>query len=66
MEVEETMKSTTISDDGVFKVTIGPSIKHVYTSNNDSEEGISSFWPSPRINCGLAINHGVLYLYGGN
>ncbi|KAF7281033.1 kelch domain-containing protein 4 [Rhynchophorus ferrugineus] len=65
VEVEESMKSTTISDDGVFKVTIGPSIKHNDMSTNDAEESINLFRPSPRINSGLAINRGFLYLYGG-
>ncbi|XP_030756592.1 kelch domain-containing protein 4 [Sitophilus oryzae] len=65
-EVEETMKSTTISDDGVFKVTIGPSTASKDNAEKDTVEKIHNlFQPSSRMNCGLAINHGVLYLYGG-
>lgn len=65
-EIEMKTESTTIADDGIFKVTVGPSS----TSNmgggalkNTVEAQV--FQPSPRINCGLAIKHGVLYLYGG-
>ncbi|CAG9763379.1 unnamed protein product [Ceutorhynchus assimilis] len=61
MEVESA--TTTIADDGVFKVTIGPTpITNEATTNT---EEIKLFQPSPRMNCGLAIKHGVLYLYGG-
>lgn len=67
--VEEIVKTTTISDDGIFKVTVGPSSSTTLNSNKnvESRESVvkNSFQPSPRINCGLAIKHGQLYLYGG-
>lgn len=64
-EIEEKIESTTISDDGIFKVTLGPTPS---VSNNDPttpNEAVKLFRPSPRINSGLAVKHGVLYLYGG-
>lgn len=64
--VEETLKNITVSDDGVFKVTVGPSVESAQnTSCRLNKDEVVSFQPSPRINCGLAIKHGILYLYGG-
>lgn len=65
-EIEEKIESTTISDDGIFKVTVGPA-PTVSTSGSTTSncEILKQFTPSPRINCGLAIKHGVLYLFGG-
>lgn len=61
--VEEKIKSTTLSDDGIFKVTIGPSTSE--SSINTTISEVQIFQPSPRMNCGIAIKHGILYLYGG-
>lgn len=64
-KIEDKIESTTISDDGIFKVTVGPApTSETSASTSDSEHG-KIFQPSSRINCGLAIKHGVLYLYGG-
>ncbi|RZC36859.1 Kelch 4 domain containing protein [Asbolus verrucosus] len=65
-EIEKTVETTTISDDGVFKVTVGPSQPASTNKNIDtSASAVKIFQPSPRINSGLAIKHGTLYLYGG-
>ncbi|KAJ1525351.1 hypothetical protein ONE63_010168 [Megalurothrips usitatus] len=65
MEVE-TPEITTISDDGVFKVTMGPALSNS-TTTGSTENGSSPvvFMPSPRMSCGLVVKHGVLYLFGG-
>lgn len=65
-EVEEKIESTTISDDGIFKVTLGPTSSGVTSTDPTTNcEQLSVFRPSPRINCGLVVKRGVLYLYGG-
>lgn len=65
-KIEEKIESTTICDDGTFKVTVGPALtSENNTSSSNSEQFAKIFQPSPRINCGLAIKHGILYLYGG-
>ena len=58
---------TTVSDDGIFKVTIGPA-----PTNTQSVDGTeinmgaaSTFTPCPRMSCGLVVKHGVLYMFGG-
>lgn len=66
MEVEPPPAATTVSDDGIFTVTVGPAI----SSSSGPSTGIVAdapklFQPSPRMNCGLTVKHGVLYLYGG-
>lgn len=56
-----------VSDDGIFKVTVGPTTS-VVSAHQNAESGSGAqnmFTPSPRMNCGLAVKHGVLYLYGG-
>lgn len=62
----ETPTVTTISDDGVFTVTVGPALTQT-TSSDGLETGTSGniFVPSPRSSCGLVVKHGVLYLFGG-
>ncbi|XP_060520369.1 kelch domain-containing protein 4 [Cylas formicarius] len=62
-EVEE--KLPTILDDGVFTVTIGPTTSVAAGKVPVISEIKDNFHPSPRMNCGLAIKHGMLYLYGG-
>lgn len=56
-----------ISDDGIFKVTVGSATTVVSSQQNaESSSGAQHvFTPSPRMNCGLAVKHGILYLYGG-
>lgn len=56
-----------ISDDGIFKVTVGP-VTSTLSSQQDAESSSGAqqaFTPTPRMNCGLAVKHGLLYLYGG-
>ncbi|CAH1099021.1 unnamed protein product [Psylliodes chrysocephalus] len=65
-KIEEKIEQTTISDDGIFKVTVGPA--PTCSKSNaifDKQDLTILFQPSPRMNCGLAIKHGILYLYGG-
>lgn len=64
-EIEEKIETTTISDDGIFKVTLGPTPSASNKGTTNQNESVKLFRPSPRINCGLAIKHGILYLYGG-
>lgn len=63
-ELESAVETTTISDDGVFKMTVGPAPTSSECFSEDNES-VKSFQPSARMNCGLAIKHGILYLYGG-
>lgn len=63
-ELESAVETTTISDDGVFKMTVGPAPTSSECISEDNES-VKSFQPSARMNCGLAIKHGILYLYGG-
>lgn len=62
--VKEKIESTTIADDGIFKLTISNDVERSVNVSNMSQE-IKHFQPRPRINCGMAIKHGILYLYGG-
>lgn len=64
-KIEEKIETTTISDDGIFKVTVGPAPTSTSNTSTSTEQSTKIFQPSPRINCGLAIKHGILYLYGG-
>lgn len=64
VEMAEVPAPQEVSNDGVFTVTVGPAIRTT-TTNNVADEKTVSFQPCPRINCGLAIRKGVLYLYGG-
>lgn len=64
-QIEEKIEATTISDDGVFKVTLGPTPSSSVNETSTLNSATKLFNPSPRINSGLAIKHGTLYLYGG-
>lgn len=64
MEVEPSA-STIVSDDGIFTVTVGPTPTVTNITKSGSVDGPNVFQPSARMNCGLAVKHGVLYLYGG-
>mgnify|MGYP006952282179 FL=1 len=65
-EVEEEQKITTVTD-GVFTMTVGPSLSSgesatdLKTVNNK----VNIFSPSPRMNSGLIVKNGNLFLYGG-
>uniref|UniRef100_A0A8D8X188 Kelch domain-containing protein 4 n=1 Tax=Cacopsylla melanoneura TaxID=428564 RepID=A0A8D8X188_9HEMI len=61
VEMEE---EKVLADDGVFKVTQGPA-RSVPVLKEGSSEGSVVFTPRPRMSCGMAVKHGVLYLYGG-
>lgn len=64
-EIEESVRSTVISDDGIFKVTVGPAPTSSTSAESPIANQVSYFQPSARMNCGLAVKHGTLYLYGG-
>ncbi|KAB0795717.1 hypothetical protein PPYR_09778 [Photinus pyralis] len=53
-----------VADDGIFTVTVGPSVSTVQ-SNDQEPEKMDVFKPSPRMNCGLTVKHGMLYIFGG-
>ncbi|RZF40849.1 hypothetical protein LSTR_LSTR003359 [Laodelphax striatellus] len=69
---EEAVKTpVVVADDGIFTVTVGPTPATSDSQAADKESSTSTagrssyFVPSPRINCGMAVKHGVLYLFGG-
>lgn len=64
MEVEEPEEKT-IADDGVFKITLGPSKPETGISSIEENDGPKVFQPARRMNCGLAVKRGCLFLYGG-
>lgn len=64
MEVDEP-KEVVVADDGVFTVTVGPAPVSNKTDPAAKIEENAVFVPSGRMNSGLAVKHGVLYLYGG-
>ncbi|XP_043285970.1 kelch domain-containing protein 4-like [Venturia canescens] len=51
-------------DDGIFTMTLGPAPVHSITNTSETSTA-NIFSPSPRINAGLAVKNGILYLYGG-
>lgn len=64
MEVEA---PKVVADDGIFTVTVGPTPVSSGQQQSARTQGDVPlvFQPSPRMNCGLAVKHGTLYLYGG-
>lgn len=56
-------QSLVTDDDGIFTVTIGPTLSSSTGAKTETTE--CAFVPSPRINAGLVIKHNILYLYGG-
>ena len=56
---------STVVDDGIFKVTVGPAVPQKAAKTPDLSKQNDEFAPSPRMSSGLAIKNGVLYLYGG-
>ncbi|XP_054275074.1 kelch domain-containing protein 4-like [Macrosteles quadrilineatus] len=71
MEIEdkpvETPEVQKVSDDGVFTMTVGPALtsSDANTSAVAENSGATPTHPRPRMNCGLAVKHGTLYMYGG-
>ncbi|XP_042892995.1 kelch domain-containing protein 4-like [Penaeus japonicus] len=66
MKVDDKTEEKVVSDDGVFTVTVGPSSSS--TDKADEATGSASaevFMPPPRINAGMVVKKGILYLYGG-
>lgn len=63
-EIKEATEKTTIADDGVFKITLGPSTSEPGSSLQKAD-GPKAFQPAKRMNCGLAVKRGCLFLYGG-
>ncbi|KAG7211505.1 hypothetical protein KM043_010774 [Ampulex compressa] len=59
----EPAQSVVTDEDGIFTVTVGPTMQSGVNSEGTVQADV--FFPSPRINCGLAVKHSVLYLYGG-
>ena len=59
------LQLVTITED-IFTVKIGPqstsSFSVVQQNNSDT---LTLFVPHPRMNTLLAVNHGILYMYGG-
>lgn len=65
-EINEAVKETTIADDGIFKVTLGPSVQpEAESSSLQKNNEPKVFQPAKRMNCGLAVKRGCLFLYGG-
>lgn len=60
-EIKDAAENMTLSDDGVFKVTLGPAT----TTAVVTAEHVKLFQPAPRMNSGLAVKHNTLFLYGG-
>lgn len=58
-----------VSDDGVFTMTVGPapasSTAVTLADDKSCDKSVSSCHPHPRMNCGLAVKRGCLYMYGG-
>lgn len=57
----------TTVEDGIFTLTIGPlnASTSCEGTEADADEPTSRFVPRARMNAGLALKRGVLYLYGG-
>jgi hypothetical protein len=61
----ETDGTETTFDDGVFTVKIGPQSSNTGESINPVTGEPELFMPRPRMNSSMAVQHGILYLYGG-
>ncbi|XP_011340545.1 kelch domain-containing protein 4 isoform X2 [Ooceraea biroi] len=63
--------AVSIDDDGIFTMTVGPAVPLGISSLSlDSSSAMkcskqTKFFPSPRINAGMAIKNNILYIYGG-
>ncbi|XP_053687436.1 kelch domain-containing protein 4 [Sabethes cyaneus] len=60
----ETELKTVVSDDGIFTMSVGGPSKDVSVGQNDGDK-LDLPGPSPRMNAGLAVCKGNLYVYGG-
>lgn len=65
MEENVTAEKSTLSSDGVFTVTIGPSTAAQSTQKSMAKTKSSTNSPSLRMKAGLVVCKGTLYLYGG-
>lgn len=61
----EAVPDSKVSTDGVFTITVGGSSSSTKLIENSKSPRIARDSPSPRMNCGMAICKGVLYMYGG-
>ncbi|XP_065331634.1 kelch domain-containing protein 4 [Cloeon dipterum] len=66
-QMEEEPQSVVTSNDGIFKVTIGPSPAASAFGGSNASGGSASFafCPPTRMSAGLAFKHGKAYLFGG-
>ncbi|KAK7863617.1 hypothetical protein R5R35_006156 [Gryllus longicercus] len=66
-EEEDEEALPAVIEDGVFTMTLGTASTSAVqeTVVSESSNKTKYFVPSPRMNCGLAVKGGVLYLYGG-
>lgn len=55
----------TISDDGVFKVTLGSSSALQSSNQRSISPKSKKFTPCSRMSCCIAIKRNILYLFGG-
>lgn len=65
---EDVPEEMTVVTDGVFTMTVGPSKTAGGDCNGSPVIGATSsnvLLPPPRMNCGLAVKHGHLYVCGG-
>ncbi|XP_067130710.1 kelch domain-containing protein 4 [Centruroides vittatus] len=68
IEEEKCSETQTVSDDGVFTVTIGAastSKPNDAKFEEENEDCKKPFLPLPRMNACLVVKHGILYLFGG-
>jgi hypothetical protein len=61
---EPTVKAVT-SDDGVFTMVVGGTSSTTKASTSDKSEALNFGAPSPRMNAGMVICKGNIYIYGG-
>ncbi|KAF5277128.1 hypothetical protein FQA39_LY06366 [Lamprigera yunnana] len=64
LDVEQSAPQV-VADDGIFTVTVGPAISTNVKVTDEIGKRSKNLNPSIRMNCGLAVNHGILYLFGG-
>jgi Kelch motif/Galactose oxidase, central domain len=68
METETESKpeeSKVTSDDGVFTMVVGGPSKEAKASETDKSHSVDTSSPSPRMNAGMVVCKGNLYIYGG-
>uniref|UniRef100_A0A1B6DSU7 DUF4110 domain-containing protein n=1 Tax=Clastoptera arizonana TaxID=38151 RepID=A0A1B6DSU7_9HEMI len=62
---DKDVEMQTVSDDGVFTMTVGPTTVDPGATQSNLPKQAPNRNPHPRMNAGLAVKHGILYLYGG-